>query len=163
MKILGKLRNRQLERRERGMASLMYIFLITVIAGYLGFAMDSALGNYTANGLKNAVDNAVIAASNQTTYKGNKQVISSAQAKETFSKYYDNYRKAYPNVTVKGKYKLTKWSVAPSRGAAKGINNTLTVSIVEKSNTRFLALLGTSEFTYNIKSTARLGSLYEKN
>lgn len=157
---MTRIQNNIKNRKERGMASLLYIFLITVIAGYLGYAMDSALGNYTANGLKNAVDSATLAASGNTVYSGNKQSINKSKAKTTFKRLYGANRKNYPNVTARGNYTLSTFKVTKSRGG--GANNTLTVMVKEKSNTRFLALLGTKQFNYNIKSTARLGALYEK-
>lgn len=158
MKLLNNFNNKRNHRKEKGMASLMYIFLLTLIAGFLGFGMDAALGNYTANGLKSSMDTATLAAAGQVKYSsktGTTQYIHMNLAKQTFSKHYTNYRKAYPNVTVKGGY-TPKYSWNHSTNPTR-----MTVSVTEKMNTRFMALIGQKEFVFNLKSSARLGSLYE--
>ncbi len=147
-------------RKDHGMAAMIYIMLFTLICTILGIALDASMGNYTANGLKNAIDSATLSASARTQFKGSSQAINAARAKVTFEQQYGNMRKAYPNVTSKGKYTNLKFKVSKSRGSA--VNNTLTVSLTEKSSVRLMALTGVKEMKYNLKSTARLGALYEK-
>lgn len=158
MRILNNIKAIQRERHERGMASLMYIFMIVIICASMGVGIDGALGNYTANGLKNAADTAAMSASGKTVFSGNKRAINSKEARKNFTALYGKYRNAYPNVTAKGKA-VVNMKIYKSRGSS--VNNTFTVTVKEKSATRFLALVGVSEFTYNIESTARLGALYE--
>lgn len=156
---LHRMRENAQERKERGMSTIIYILLIGLICGVLGVGMDGAMGTYTANGLKNALDNSAVAASQQTIYSGKNRAINPGAAKTRFNAIYGEYRKAYPNVTKEGNYKLTEFRVYKSRGGKA--NNTLTVTVTNKSRTRFIGMLGINTFNYKQSTTARLGSLYE--
>lgn len=160
MNIITRSIENKKRHKDHGMAAMIYIMLFTLICTILGVALDSSMGNYTANGLKNVMDSATLSASSSTQFKGSSQAINASRAKVTFEKQYSRMRQAYPNVTSKGKYTNLKVKVSKSRGSA--VNNTLTVSLSEKSSVRMLALTGVKELKYNLKSTARLGALYEK-
>lgn len=150
--------NKKTRQKERGMASLLYIMLIAMILGMTGLAIDSAMGNYTSNSLKDASDASAMTASAQTYYVGTKRAIDAKNSKAMFVKLYNNHRKNYPNVTVKGDPKIS-YKISKSRGSS--VNNTFKVTIKEKSKTHFLGIVGVTEFNHNISSTARLGALYE--
>lgn len=150
--------SKKTKRRERGMASLLYIMLIALILGMTGLSIDGAMGNYTSNSLKDASNTASVAASGETYYVGSKRAIDKKRAISKFTTLYNQYRKNYPNVTIKGPAKIT-YSVTKSRGSS--VNNTFKVNVKEKSKTHFLGIVGVQEFNHNIGSTARLGALYE--
>lgn len=144
--------------KEQGMASLLYVFMFLLIVAVMGLGFDAALGNYTANSLKDAVNSAALSASSETKFQGNKRVIVKDKAYNKFLSLYSTYRQSYPNVTAKGNPQIT-FKVTKSRGST--VPNTLTVNVKEKSKTHFIALVGVTEQKYNLTATARLGSLYE--
>lgn len=148
---------RKARTKERGMASLLYIMLIALILCMTGASIDGAMGNYTSSSLKDASDASVRTASAQTYYVGSKRAIDSKKSQAMFKKLYMAHRKNYPNVVAKGNPKISyKFSKTNS-----SLRNTLTVTVKEKSKTHFLGIVGIHEFNHNIKSTARLGALYE--
>lgn len=150
--------SRKARTKERGMASLLYIMLIALILCMTGASIDGAMGNYTSNSLKDASDASARTASAQTYYVGSKRAVDSKRAKAMFEKLYMAHRKNYPNVTIKGAPKIS-YSITKTRGSS--VKNTFTVTVKEKSKTHFIGIVGIHEFNHNIKSTARLGSLYE--
>lgn len=150
--------SKKTKRRERGMASLLYIMLIALILGMTGLSIDGAMGNYTSNSLKDASNTASIAASSETYYVGSKRAIDKKRSINRFTTLYNQYRKNYPNVTSRGSAKIT-YSVSKSRGSS--VNNTFKVNVKEKSKTHFIGIVGITELNHNVSSTARLGALYE--
>lgn len=159
MRRLHAFNSRLSSLRESGQASIMYIMMIIVICAGLGVGLDSAMGNYTSNSLRDSANTATMAASAETRYAaGNKREIDTAKAKARFASLYSQYRSAYPNVTSQGSGSV-KYSFSRSRGS--NVINTMTVDIKERSSTRFMALIGVKKFNHNISSTARLGALYE--
>lgn len=141
---------------EDGNSFLLYIFLMPVLCGSFGLGLDAALGNYTRTGIQNAADLATTAGANQTKYSGNNKIIDKAKATETIRNIYKEKRETYPNITGTSA-KITVTVIEGRTGAP----DTLQVDIVEKSPTVFLGIVGVEEFTYNIRSQARLGYVTE--
>lgn len=141
---------------EEGNSFLMFIFLMPVLCGAFGLGLDGALGNYTRTGLQDAADIASIAGANKTVYSGNKRIIDKAAADATVRALYNEKRTAYPNVL--NKTPTITVSIIPGRPGSPSV---LQVTVQEKSPTVFLHLVGVPEFTYNIRSQARLGYVSE--
>lgn len=161
MNLVERLHQRRAQHAEKGMASLMYILLILVVCASLGLGVDSAIGNFTSNGLRSIADMSVMDASSKTKLVGNTRSIVKADAEQRFKLRYLEARKDYPNVTGKnpeGPKKLTFQYVRTSSGVYKE----MTANVKEESHTRFLALVGIDQFEHNVSATARLGALYEK-
>jgi Flp pilus assembly protein TadG len=141
---------------EDGNSFLLYIFLMPVLCGAFGLGLDMALGQYTRSGIQNAADLATTAGANKTTYEGNRRVINKAQAESTIRSLYADKRLAYPNVT--GSPSNVTVTIRSGRAGSPPM---LETTIIEKSPTLFLHLVGVTELTYQIKSQARLGYVTE--
>ena len=154
------MRKHSAKSKEKGVSGLLYIFFAVIIVGVLGIAFDGALGNYTANSIRDILNESTLAASNQTAYSGNTRVISSAAAKTKFKAEYSSLRTAYPNVTSQGNYTLNKFTVSNIKRNGKS-SSTLTVKVTEHSKTFFMSIIGQKQLTISPTAVARLGSLYE--
>ena len=156
---LSRLRQHRSLHRERGMAGMLWIFFAVLIVGILGVGFDGALGTYTGNSVRDILNSATMNASSQVVTSGRTVVIDKAKAKTKFTTDYSKMRKAYPNITKTGNYKLITFKVSKTRGGTTG--NTLTTSVQERSQTFFLSVFGKKYYTFTPVSVARYGAIYE--
>lgn len=142
--------------RENGNAFFMYMFLLPILMGFFGYAVDSGISYYTRTGMQNALDSAAIAGATQVNYNtsGN-YVINAERAKAQAVAAMKVSLKQYPNLKCE-EYNCYNIKAAIVNGGSER-GKVLRLTVTEKSKTLFLHIVGIDEQAYDLKSEARIG------
>jgi Flp pilus assembly protein TadG len=183
VKGLAKLREFKENKRnnEHGNTMVMYIMLFPLIFGIFGVAVDTTVATYTQSSLQSNLDGATQSALSRATNPGttanttNRPLLTSEQARTYIIQIYDTNRigtKEQPfvkcqtsiakkNITYASPTLVTppsgcKWTQGEYKFTNYGGQISVSMSVVEKSSTIFSQIIGINDFTYNIKSDARI-------
>lgn len=142
--------------KENGNSFLMYIFLLPILMGFFGLAVDSGISYYTRTGMQNALDSAAIAGAAQVNYNGSGSfAINRDRAKVQAITAMKVSLKQYPNLNCKDYNCYDIKATIVNGGVGRG--EVLRLTVTERSKTQFLHIIGQHEQVYNLKSEARIG------
>lgn len=168
--------------KETGNVVVFYVIMFPIFFGAFGLAVDTTVATYTRSSLQSNLDAATQSALSRAFNPGiggnttsNPKVIAATAKTDTLDVYDTNRAPAgeQPFVTcqtsptivegVSGSPSLIKptktncgFTLYSFNLSSSGRNAVIEATVVEKSKTLFLTYLGFPEFTYVIKSEARI-------